>query len=145
MRESSKSLFPFSKVFIPHSSPKKELCGVFGVFFPLLIPDFQGSPTLSNNFLSLTLGRGRSALSCPVHQTLPLLIWTPLPPLTALTEKGRCLQTQALSNLSRLNGSCLPKNAGQLFLEDAKNTIYGQSKQKSRAGKSECNTYSIVR
>lgn len=131
----------FPKVFIPSSSPQQELC-VF--FFPLLIPDFQGSPTLSNNFLKSHLRKVCALLPSPSNIST-LELHSPPSPLTALMEKGHCLQTQALPNLSCLNGSCLPKTAGQLFLEDAKNTIYGQSKQKSRAGKSACNTYSTVR
>lgn len=136
-----KPLFP--KVFIPSSSPPTGIMWFCFFFFSLLIPDFQGSPTLSNNFLESHLRKVWALLPSPSNISTPEL-HSP-PSLTALMKKGHCLQTQALPNLSRLNGSCLPKTAGQLFLEYAKNTIYGQSKQKSRAGKSECNTYSIVR
>lgn len=115
-----------------------------GFFFSLLIPDFQISPTLSNNFLTSHLRKVCALLPSPSN-TSTLELSSPPSPLIALMEKGHCLQTQALPNLSCLNGSCLPKTAGQLFLEDAKNTIYGQSKQKSRARKSECNNYSIVK
>lgn len=95
-------------------------------------------------FLKSHLRKVCALLPSPSN-TSTLELNSPPSPLIALMEKGCCLQTQALLNLSRLNGSCLPKTAGQLFLEDAKNTIYGQSKQKSSAGKSDCNTYSIIR
>lgn len=129
---------PSCKVFIPGSSPQQELCVLFffSLYSFLISKDLPLYPTI---FLKSHLRKVCALLPSPSNTSPPELN-SPPSPITALMEKGRCLQTQALPNLSRLNGSCLPKSAGQLFLEDAKSTIYGQSKQKSRAGKSECNT-----
>lgn len=73
---------PFSpKVFIPSSSPQQEWCVFFFFLYSFLISkDLPLYPTI---FWSLTWGR--SVLSCPVHQTSPLLNCTHLPLLSLLS------------------------------------------------------------
>lgn len=123
----------FSKVFISGSSPQQELCEFFlGFFFSTNFWFLRISYSIQQ-FFEVSPEKG---LCFPAHQTPPLLNWTHLPLLSLLSWRRDAVYKH---NLSCLNGSSSPKTPGQLFLEDAKNSIYGQSKQKSSARKAECN------
>lgn len=110
-------------------------------FFPLPIPRFQGFPTLSTNLFKSLLRKVSALLPSPskhLHSLTELISDTLLsshspyahcPHMEELHSATLFINMSTSEPFPPQQDSCLPKIVGQLFLEDAKNTIYGKTKQ----------------